>query len=213
MRNEKELTPTKQKILDCAASLFAEKGYTETSIRELAAAAGLQGSSIYNHFENKIDILNYMLGDYDIFNSGVFVDMSAREALEKDPTTDGIMTCLQTKFPEGMEDYYFKVLSMILQEQHRNPVVKKFIQEMILIAEERLEVIMNILKDLGVIRRDASPDFWAKILSSVFYTYSSRSVLGIGDFSSGYAGMKMVDLIRRICDMMFNEFRVTEGGI
>jgi AcrR family transcriptional regulator len=212
MKKDRALTPTKQKILNCAASLFAEKGYTETSIRELAATAGLQGSSIYNHFKNKIAILDFMLEDYEIFNSGLFSDKTVRATLYNNPTTDGILLCLQTRFPEGMEDYYFKVLSMVLQEQHRNPVVKSHIQEIILVAERRFGMIMSILKDVNVIRRDADPDFWSKMVSSIFYTFANRAVLGIGDDSPGFSGMNMVALLRRVCDMMFMEHGAANTG-
>jgi AcrR family transcriptional regulator len=209
MSNNKNATPTKQRILNCAAGLFAAKGFTESSIRELAAAAGLQGSSIYNHFKNKLEILEYMLEDYEQYNSGVFVNETARTILEANPTTEGIMSCLQVKFPEGLADYYFKVLSMILQEQHRNPVVSRHIREDIIeIAEVRVGVIIDILKDMSIIRRDADPDFWKKATSSIFYAFSNRAVLGNGDSSPNYSGLSMVDLLRRLFDLMFKECAV-----
>jgi AcrR family transcriptional regulator len=205
MRNTNDPIPTKQRILNCAASLFAAKGYTETSIRELASAAGLQGSSIYNHFRNKIEILNYMLDDYVKFNSGAFIDETARLTLEDNPTADGILACLQIKFPEGLEDYYFKVLSMVLQEQHRNPVVSNHMQDIIRRSELRFNVIMDALKDLNIIRRDVDPDFWMKMTSSLLYTFSNRAVLGNGDRSPNYTGMMMADLLKGLFGLMLKE--------
>ena len=55
--NEPEKISTRQKILDCAIDLFATKGYTETTVRELAAAVGVKEASIYNHFSSKNSIL------------------------------------------------------------------------------------------------------------------------------------------------------------
>lgn len=47
----------KQTILEAAAQLFREKGYTATSMRDLARAVDLQASSLYNHISGKEEIL------------------------------------------------------------------------------------------------------------------------------------------------------------
>lgn len=47
----------KEIILKEAASLFREKGYLASTLRELAKRAGVQGGSIYHHFSSKQEIL------------------------------------------------------------------------------------------------------------------------------------------------------------
>lgn len=47
----------KQKILEAAARLFREKGYSATSMRDLAQAVNLKASSLYNHISGKEQIL------------------------------------------------------------------------------------------------------------------------------------------------------------
>lgn len=49
--------PRKQLILTEAASLFREKGYLASNLRELARRAGIQGGSVYHHFASKQEIL------------------------------------------------------------------------------------------------------------------------------------------------------------
>jgi AcrR family transcriptional regulator len=44
---------TRDRILDVAEALFAERGFAGTSMRDLASAAGLTPASFYNHFEGK----------------------------------------------------------------------------------------------------------------------------------------------------------------
>lgn len=48
---------TSARILSAAASLFRQKGYSATTTRELAAAAGIQKASLYHHFRTKEDLL------------------------------------------------------------------------------------------------------------------------------------------------------------
>lgn len=44
---------TRDRILDTAEALFAEKGLAATSVRDIASAVGLTAASLYNHFEGK----------------------------------------------------------------------------------------------------------------------------------------------------------------
>lgn len=44
-------------LVSAAAQLFREQGYDRTTVRELAAAVGLQSGSLFHHFRNKEEIL------------------------------------------------------------------------------------------------------------------------------------------------------------
>lgn len=43
----------KQQLIDCAATLFAERGYAETRIKDIVDAAGVAKGLFYWYFENK----------------------------------------------------------------------------------------------------------------------------------------------------------------
>jgi AcrR family transcriptional regulator len=48
---------TRERILQGAVELFYENGFARTSTRQLVKKAGMSSSAIYNHFENKEEIL------------------------------------------------------------------------------------------------------------------------------------------------------------
>jgi len=52
-----ETKTKKQIIFEAAAKLFRDKGYSATSMRDLAKAVGLKASSLYNHIGSKEEIL------------------------------------------------------------------------------------------------------------------------------------------------------------
>lgn len=53
----------RRRILDEAAGLFLARGYAETSIRDIAAAANLQVASLYHHFASKDELLTEVMRD------------------------------------------------------------------------------------------------------------------------------------------------------
>ena len=54
---------TKQKILNAAMTLFAEKGYSDVYVGEIAEAVGIKAPSLYKHFKSKQDIFNAILDE------------------------------------------------------------------------------------------------------------------------------------------------------
>jgi len=197
---------SKLRILTCAAELFAEKGFTETSVRDLAAAVGMKGASIYNHFPSKNAILTHMLEDYSANNTSNFEDKNIVAILRENPTTEGIMACFQFTFPPDRKEYYLKVLCVLLQEQLRNPIVRKYMSEQFILRTERnTKEVINTLKGLGIIRQDTDPDYWMKITSCVLYSFSLRFMLGIGDNAPDFHGMSMVGMLKSTFDLMLEQ--------
>ncbi|MHB8645724.1 MAG: TetR family transcriptional regulator [Thermomicrobiales bacterium] len=47
----------KRQIEDVASTLFSERGYSATSVRDIARALDLQGGSLYAHISSKEDVL------------------------------------------------------------------------------------------------------------------------------------------------------------
>ncbi len=47
----------KEQIIDAAASLFKQKGYASTSMRDLATELGIEAASIYHHIKSKEELL------------------------------------------------------------------------------------------------------------------------------------------------------------
>ena len=54
-------TPTKERILDSALTLFSEKGYDGVGVDLIAENAGIKGPSLYKHFKGKEDILDSLI--------------------------------------------------------------------------------------------------------------------------------------------------------
>jgi AcrR family transcriptional regulator len=48
---------TRERLLDAAADVFAERGYDGTRVADIAAAAGVSNGALYAHFDSKAELL------------------------------------------------------------------------------------------------------------------------------------------------------------
>ena len=51
-------------LLDIAAGLFAEKGFKNTTVRDIADAAGILSGSLYHHFDSKEAMVDEILSTF-----------------------------------------------------------------------------------------------------------------------------------------------------
>lgn len=73
----------KGRLLAAAAKLFREKGYNQTTVRELAAELGILSGSLFHHFDSKSEILFNVMKEV-VLSMEVALEM----ALEECSTTE-----------------------------------------------------------------------------------------------------------------------------
>ncbi len=74
----------KGRLLNKAAALFREKGYERTTVRDLAAAVGIQSGSIFHHFKSKEAILKAVMEEVIIYNTHRMREELAKAATPRD---------------------------------------------------------------------------------------------------------------------------------
>ncbi|MFK7976928.1 MAG: TetR/AcrR family transcriptional regulator [Halioglobus sp.] len=98
---------TADRILDAAEDLFAEKGYSATSLGDVADSVGIRSPSLYNHFKNKEALYQAVL-------DRLLEDFSAPLAeLDSGPLT---------------QDRVVDWLEVIVRQHHANPNLARLLQ-------------------------------------------------------------------------------------
>src|SRR5882672_5005541 len=64
-RRQRRALATRSAILRAAAGVFRDRGFAETGMREIAAAADLSTANLYYYFKSKADIL-YFCQDHSV---------------------------------------------------------------------------------------------------------------------------------------------------
>jgi len=65
LTREEKKAQTRERLIEAAARVFAEKGFATTSLDEVADAAGLTKGAVYSNFENKEDLVRAVLAVHD----------------------------------------------------------------------------------------------------------------------------------------------------
>ncbi|HAX99014.1 MAG TPA: hypothetical protein DCY12_09070 [Candidatus Atribacteria bacterium] len=166
----------KKRIKDAAISLFSEKGYSATTMRQIAKKAGLASGSLYNHLKRKSDLL------LDIHRD--FVD----EIIEKTKFWEGDEDPCEEKLREVFKTFMkaifenklsFKVL--LEQETFLPPSVKKEVVRNVHLLKQGIQGIIEKGIKKGEIR-----DIDAKIATFCVFAlcnYSLRWINPKGTYS------------------------------
>jgi AcrR family transcriptional regulator len=140
---------TFDRLLDAAATLFAQKGYAAASTREIAGILGIRKASLYYHIENKEDLL------YAICKSSL--DQIRRDvaaALEKvqDPL-ERTRTLIRAHIKNLVRDQIAH--SVAVGEMHALSGAR--LKEVIALRDAYEELVRSVLQDArkaGVLRDD-----------------------------------------------------------
>lgn len=118
---------TREKILETAMNMFAEKGYNDVSVRDITRAVGIKESSLYNHFISKKQILDeifeYLLERFESMN--IPEEEAARLIEETDP--EGFMEICFMNFRMYFGDpKLIKIWRILSIERFRNKRANDF---------------------------------------------------------------------------------------
>jgi AcrR family transcriptional regulator len=72
----------REQLLTLAGRLFAERGFRNTTVRDIADAAGILSGSLYHHFDSKESMVDELL---DTFQQGLFAEYDEIAASDRSP--------------------------------------------------------------------------------------------------------------------------------
>ena len=153
------VTDKREAILRSAVKVFAQKGFFNSKVSDVASEAGIADGTVYLYFKSKDEIL------HSIFDQAmaVFIDEGKRELAVLDKPADRLRKIAQLHLERLGAD---RDLAIVFQVELRGSI--KFMQEFSAAGfADYLDVIRQTVEDgqkLGVFRNDIKPVIAAKIL-------------------------------------------------
>lgn len=135
-------TTPRGRLLHAAAHLFSSKGFERTTVRDLAAAVGIQSGSIFHHFRSKDDILRAVM----------------EETIHRN-------TALLRMAVAGVEDPRQRLLALIRCELHSimggtGEAMSVLVYEWRSLSEEGQQLILGL--------RDIYEGVWLEVLQQAY---------------------------------------------
>lgn len=159
---------TKNKILDSSIDLFSKYGYDGVSIRQIASTVGIRESSIYNHYPNKLSILQAILDYYveEMVSDEIPIEQAS---LNLDRGFDYFYKAGCDAFLTKLkEDKMMKITRLMIIESYHNNDVRDFFKQAIIEAPIHGWMdLFNIMKSKNMIKEDCD----VKQLSESFFYY------------------------------------------
>ncbi len=170
---EEEQQRRRKEIFDTSVHLFLEKGFNETSMREIAVAAGIGKSTLYDYFGSKDEILITYFED-EIQK----ITEHAKEIAEQDMSVSEKLRCIMHMHLEYLVDNKNLYLKLTVEAQRLSFQSQQEIQ----IARHAYQDMLRALVEEGIQNgefREINPLFAAR---SIF------TLLSIAVFTSRPTG-------------------------
>ena len=182
---------TRQKVLDAARLLFAERGYDAATIRDIAKGAGMSTGAVFANFQDKAELfdavlsqdLGLMLTD---FQNGAGKDGRVRERLTG---------ALVAGYHRALD--ILPLMQAVIARSWFQPEAEDARQR--LLVRPLVEVIVHILQDgirEGEVRQDVELPLMGRLVWDVYianYRYAAYDGWGIEELTAHVR--KQIDLI------------------
>lgn len=154
----------KEQILKAAASLFSKKGFSATSVREIAALASVNLAMVNYYFKSKSQLLEDMLKI-----SMTSVMQLTKEVMAADCTEIEKIN----RIIDLHADYIFtnREISLIFFQQQlavSNPALKKMLQELTEVNIRNFEQTIHAGQEKGIFSKSVNPTLlYASLLGTI----------------------------------------------
>ncbi len=165
---------TKQRILDEALTLFAEKGYDGTGVDLIAERVGIKGPSLYKHYKGKEEILNALI---DVAEERYEEMFGSEKNIGKIPKSrEDFIKVTMERISLTMRDPIIRKTRMLLvQEQFRNERISEVTTRHQLDGIQRMFAkIIKGMMDEGIVKND-DPELLAVELTAPAVLQIARS--------------------------------------
>lgn len=189
---EEELAKRRHEIFHQVVNVFVKKGFHETSMREIAEAAGLGKSTLYDYFKTKDEILVYFFEDQlnDLTNE-------AQEVALQNLSADKRLRQVMEIYIESLQANKNLFLKLTQESQRLKPQSQKQVQEKRYAYQDLVRALIDEGIREGIFRKVNS-------LLAARLLISGMSSVIYGTRSTGTPQ----EMLRETLDIFFKGFEV-----
>ncbi len=184
-RRERKKQETRQRLMEAALRLFQERGYDDTTVKQITEAADVAKSTFFNYFETKVAILP-ALAEWRLEQ---LEEMLERGAPASPVARIKLALHLVAEDPLINPLLAQRLFVAIMHQQHRQPVHPARVLTNLLAKQVRQA------QDVGEIRADLDPIYLGGILRAIFFQQLMM-------WHCGYRPVPLPDMLDTTVDLL-----------
>jgi AcrR family transcriptional regulator len=158
--------PTRQRLLDAAARVFARDGLTGATTRAIAREAGLNEVTLFRHFQTKERLLAAVVGQN--FGPGSVRTQSAPLPVTGDLRAD--LTAHAHRYDRLLQENLPLIRAMIGEIHHHSDHERQVFKAIFRPLREELIARLQTVRDQGRLRAGSSPALLADLFNGMIFT-------------------------------------------
>lgn len=159
-----------EKILQAAKTVFAEKGYYEARMEDIAERVGVSKRTLYLYFKNKEELFEAICAR---------APQSMQRSLELALNTNDVMETCKAIFDSAVKDPFAGLNFEMIAAASRNPRLRKMLREL---YESEIQVTEEFLKEMkkrALLPADLNAGLLARALVALYDGIMGDIVLGL----------------------------------
>lgn len=165
-----EKMSTRERIIEESLDLFAKRGYSGVSVRDIAKAVGVRESALYKHFKNKQDILDQIIIEMQARIRNAYVEKKVPEAVRED-VAEG--------YEELSDDSLKEISWQLFCLYTKDPMVsnyRKLLMKEMLISEHIADLYSEAFL-MGVLKRQG--ETFSKLVEAGMFREEEAQVIAL----------------------------------
>ncbi len=154
----------RNRIIKIATEEFANNGFENTSILQIAKKSGISVGSIYKYFENKESLFTYIVCEG--------LSTLEKTLLELAPTDEDILIkaekIIRTLLEFSRQKPEFVKLYCSITTSDKSEFINQFSQRIEAVSASIYTQTIAIAQETGEVRKDVNPAFFAFLLDNIF---------------------------------------------
>ncbi|VVB69590.1 HTH-type transcriptional regulator BetI [uncultured archaeon] len=165
----------KKRIIAAGVEVMSEKGYSQTTMEDIAAHLGVSKGALYLYFKNKDDLIVESAK-----NMQSHLSQLRRMQMAESPTSDPLDVWIEIldnflPFDPKINTLYFELVAIT----ERNPEINKISAKNLVEEIEMIEHEIASQQQKGLVRTDADPRTIAVAMISIFNGLRLMNILGV----------------------------------
>ena len=137
----------KGRLLQAAATLFKEKGYERTTVRDLGKAIGIQSGSLFHHYPNKEAILRAVMEETILLNT----DRMKTALMQSDKPADKVLALIQCELESVLGETGAAMTVLVYEWRSLKDESQQHILKLRGIYEDLWISALSTAKDAGLV--------------------------------------------------------------